>query len=521
MPSVTLIDNYDSFTCNLVHYLGSLGADVTVVRNDARSVGRRHGRRARRHRAVARPLHAARGRHLPRPDRAPRARRSRCSASASAIRRWAQAFGGDVVRAPLPMHGKVVHHPATAAQTSSAASTGRSRRRAIIRWSSPRDPARRPRTSPPRPRTASIMGLSHRHLPVARRAVPPREHRLRARPDHPQEFPRPGRRAGTTPKRAGRRTRRADAWTRSSRSSPRSPPAPALARRGASTPSTPSCPARSTPAQIGGFLMALRVRGETVEEITGAVTAMRDKMLRVEAPADAIDIVGTGGDGPAPTTSRRSPRSSSPRCGVQVAKHGNRAASSRSGASDVLTALGVKIGLAADAGRRAASREAGVGFMMAPTHHAAMRHVGAGARRARHAHDLQPARPAVQPGRREAAAARRFLARMAGAPGRGAARARLRARLGGARLRRARRDHDDRRRRTSSNWKTARSARFEITPEDVGLPRAKLDDLKGGDPAHNAAALRAVLDGERTAPIATSPCSMRPPRWWWPVGRRL
>ena len=130
-----------------------------------------------------------------------------------------------------------------------------------------------------------------------------------------------------------------------------------------------------TPSQMGGFLMALRVRGETVDEITGAVSAMRAKMLRVNAPADAIDIVGTGGDGSGSYNVSTLASIIVAACGVPVAKHGNRAASSRSGAADALTALGVKIGLPPEGVERCI-REAGIGFMMAPAHHAAMRHVG-------------------------------------------------------------------------------------------------------------------------------------------------
>ena len=103
-----------------------------------------------------------------------------------------------------------------------------------------------------------------------------------------------------------------------------------------------------TPSQMGGFLMALRVRGETVDEITGAVAAMRAKMLRVRAPPDAIDIVGTGGDNSGSYNVSTLASIITAACGVPVAKHGNRAASSRSGAADTLAALGVKIGLAPD-----------------------------------------------------------------------------------------------------------------------------------------------------------------------------
>ena len=132
----------------------------------------------------------------------------------------------------------------------------------------------------------------------------------------------------------------------------------------------------ATPSQMGGLLMALRVRGETVDEITGAVTAMREKMLRVSAPADAIDVVGTGGDASGSFNISTCAAFIVAGAGVPVAKHGNRALSSRSGAADVLGALGVNIELAAGRRRRAASSEAGIGFMFAPAHHPAMKNVG-------------------------------------------------------------------------------------------------------------------------------------------------
>src|SRR6476469_1119145 len=98
----------------------------------------------------------------------------------------------------------------------------------------------------------------------------------------------------------------------------------------------------ATPSQMGGFLMALRVRGETVEEITGAVAAMRGKMLAVTAPPEAIDIVGTGGDGSGSVNVSTCASFIVSGAGVPVAKHGNRALSSRSGAADALASLGVK-----------------------------------------------------------------------------------------------------------------------------------------------------------------------------------
>ena len=131
----------------------------------------------------------------------------------------------------------------------------------------------------------------------------------------------------------------------------------------------------ATPGQIGGFLMALRVRGETVDEISGAVATMRDKMLRVKAPAGAIDIVGTGGDGSHSVNISTASAFVIAGAGVPVAKHGNRGLSSQTGAADVLMALGVKIDLPPEA-IGSCIAEAGVGFMFAPAHHPAMRHVG-------------------------------------------------------------------------------------------------------------------------------------------------
>src|SRR6516165_6641749 len=131
----------------------------------------------------------------------------------------------------------------------------------------------------------------------------------------------------------------------------------------------------ATPSQMGGLLMALRVRGETVDEITGAASAMRSKMVRVNAPAEAIDIVGTGGDGSGSVNVSTCASFIVAGSGIPVAKHGNRALSSRSGAADVLASLGVKIDLKPeDVGR--CVREAGIGFMFAPAHHPAMKNVG-------------------------------------------------------------------------------------------------------------------------------------------------
>ncbi len=131
----------------------------------------------------------------------------------------------------------------------------------------------------------------------------------------------------------------------------------------------------ATPSQIGGLLMAMRVRGETEDEFAGAIDAMRAKMLPVDAPADAIDIVGTGGDAKGSLNVSTASAFVVAGCGVKVAKHGNRALSSKSGAADTLMALGVNLELSPGQ-ISTCIEEAGIGFMFAPAHHPAMRHVG-------------------------------------------------------------------------------------------------------------------------------------------------
>jgi anthranilate phosphoribosyltransferase len=252
-----------------------------------------------------------------------------------------------------------------------------------------------------------------------------------------------------------------------------------------------------TPAQMGAFLMALRVRGETVEEITGAVSAMRAKMLRVSAPADAIDIVGTGGDGHGSYNVSTLASLIVAACGVAVAKHGNRAASSKSGSSDVLTALGVRIGLPAEQ-VAACIRDAGIGFMMAQTHHAAMRHVGA----VRSELGARTIFNLLGPLSNPAGVKRQLLGVFSAAwleP-----LAQVLRNLGSERVWLVHgADGLDEVTTTGATKVTAledgQIRSFEITPEDAGLPRAHLADLKGGDADFNAAALRAVLDGAKNA----------------------
>lgn len=253
----------------------------------------------------------------------------------------------------------------------------------------------------------------------------------------------------------------------------------------------------ATPSQIGGFLMALRVRGETVDEITGAVEVMRSKMLRVEAPDDAIDIVGTGGTGKGKYNISSAAVFVAAGCGLKIAKHGNRALSSKSGTGDVLAELGIKLDITPEQISRCID-VSGVGFMFAPQHHAAMRFVGptrvelgtrtifnllgplsnpAGVKRMLMGvfdkHWVEPLAHVLKNLGLDSAWV------VHGSDGLDELTT-----TGPTRV---------------SALKNGTITTFDVLPEHAGLPVADFEDLKGGDPAYNAAALRALLDGEKNA----------------------
>src|ERR1022692_3568746 len=249
----------------------------------------------------------------------------------------------------------------------------------------------------------------------------------------------------------------------------------------------------ATPSQMGGLLMALRVRGETVDEITGAVSAMRAKMLRVIAPPNAIDVVGTGGDASGSYNISTCAAFIVAGAGVPVAKHGNRALSSRSGAADVLTALGVRIDVPPDHISRCIS-QAGIGFMFAPAHHPAMKHVGPtrvelGTRTIFNL--LGPlSNPAGVKRQMVGVFSRQWVEPLAQVlKNLGSERAYV---VHGS-------DGLDEITLTGPTFVaslengTIRS--FEVTPEEAGLARVVGDALKGGDADANAVALQSVLDG--------------------------
>ncbi|MGK9050961.1 anthranilate phosphoribosyltransferase [Neorhizobium petrolearium] len=260
----------------------------------------------------------------------------------------------------------------------------------------------------------------------------------------------------------------------------------------------------ATPSQIGGFLMALRVRGETVAEIAGAVATMRAKMLPVEAPADAIDIVGTGGDGLGTYNISTLASLIVAGCRVPVAKHGNRAQSSKSGTADTLSVLGVDLEIGPDLISRCI-REAGIGFMFASMHHAAMRHVGP----SRVELGTRTIFNLLGPLSNPAGARRQLLGVFA--PKWLEPIAEVLRDLGSETVWVVHGDGMDEITTTGVTQVTAlengKIRSFELTPMDFGVQPATLAELKGGDGVANAAALRAVLGGAKNAYRDISLCN--------------
>jgi anthranilate phosphoribosyltransferase len=253
----------------------------------------------------------------------------------------------------------------------------------------------------------------------------------------------------------------------------------------------------ATPSQMGALLMALRVRGETVEEITGAVMAMRAKMLRVTAPPDAIDVVGTGGDASGSFNISTCAALIVAGAGVPVAKHGNRALSSKSGAADVLAALGVDIELTPDQIGHCI-REAGIGFMFAPSHHPATKNVNPTRMELGTRTIFNLLGPLSNP-----ASVRR---QMIGVFSKHWTEplAQVLKNLGAESIWVV--HGSDGLDEITTSGPTSVSAleagvvrSFEIAPEDVGLKKVKPEALRGGDAQTNARAVQDVLEGKKTA----------------------
>lgn len=251
----------------------------------------------------------------------------------------------------------------------------------------------------------------------------------------------------------------------------------------------------ATPAQMGAFLMGLRMRGVTVAELTAGASVMRAKAKLVTAPADAIDIVGTGGDGAHTYNISTAAVLVVAGCGVTIAKHGNKAASSKSGTADALSILGLKLDIEPDAIERCI-REAGVGFMFAPAHHTAMKYVGPvraelGIRTIFNL--LGPlSNPAFVKRQTIGVFAKRWVEPFAEVlRNLGSEKAWV---VHGS-------DGLDELTTTGPTFvaelDNGKIRTFEVTPEEAGLKRATLADLRGGEPAYNAAAITRLLDGEK------------------------
>ena len=250
----------------------------------------------------------------------------------------------------------------------------------------------------------------------------------------------------------------------------------------------------ATTAQIAGLLIALRAKGETVEEMTGFVESMRAHATPLEVPSGTIDTCGTGGDRAGTFNISTAAALVAAGAGIPVAKHGNRAASSRCGSADVLEALGVDITLGAEGVRRCIDA-AGIGFCFAPSFHPAMRHAGPARRELGVRTVFNVLGPLANPGRV------RRQALGVGAPALAPLMIRVLQDLGHERaLVFYGEDGLDELTTTGPSrvfeLKAGTVTEYELDPKDLRLGRSRPEDLRGGTPPENAALLRQVLDGE-------------------------
>lgn len=249
-----------------------------------------------------------------------------------------------------------------------------------------------------------------------------------------------------------------------------------------------------TPAQVAAALTAMRMRGETVSEITAGAKEMRKAAVSLDHAYDVMDVCGTGGDGLHTLNISTAVGFVVAGCGVKVAKHGNRALSSKSGTADVLSALGVNIGAPAPKQLKALE-EAGICFLFAQAHHGSMKHVSP----IRAELGFRTLFNLLGPLTNPAGAKRQVLgvydskwvkpmAEVLGALGTEKAWV-----VHGAGMDELSTVAES----SVAEWKDGRVSLFTVAPEAVGLPRATIQDLKGGDPDHNAAALSRLLKGEK------------------------
>ncbi|PZO66637.1 MAG: anthranilate phosphoribosyltransferase [Paracoccus denitrificans] len=253
----------------------------------------------------------------------------------------------------------------------------------------------------------------------------------------------------------------------------------------------------ATPAQIGGLLMAMRVRGETVDEIAAASRAMRARMHKITAPDGAIDIVGTGGDGKGTLNISTATAFVVAGADVPVAKHGNRNLSSKSGSADVLTHLGINVMATPELSARALA-DHGICFMMATVHHPAMRNVGPARTELGTRTIFNLLGPLTNPAGVRAQLTGAFSAHWLRPM------AEVLANLGSTRAWLVHGGDGTDELSIAAPSRVAQLldgavTEFDISPEDAGLPVHPFSEIVGGDPAQNAVALRALLDGQTGA----------------------
>jgi len=251
-----------------------------------------------------------------------------------------------------------------------------------------------------------------------------------------------------------------------------------------------------TPAQVAAALTALRMRGETVEEISAFAQAMREAATTLDHPYDVVDTCGTGGDGQHTYNISTAAALVLAGAGVKVAKHGNRALSSKSGTSDVLAVLGVNLA-ASPAQQRRALDEANIAFLFAPAHHTAMRHVTPIRAELGFRTVFNLIGPLSNPARARRQLMGVYDPRLVGPL------AEALGRLGATRAWVVHGQGLDELTTTGetevAEYHGGTVRRFTVSPESAGLPRAAIADIRGGEPEDNARALRALLDGQAGA----------------------
>ncbi|MFD4537369.1 anthranilate phosphoribosyltransferase, partial [Kitasatospora sp. NPDC058492] len=250
----------------------------------------------------------------------------------------------------------------------------------------------------------------------------------------------------------------------------------------------------AAPAQLAGFLVALRAKGETAEEVDGLVRAAREHTVRVDVPGPTLDIVGTGGDGAKTVNVSTMAAIVAAAAGARVVKHGNRSASSASGSADVLERLGIALELSAEEVARSV-REVGIGFCFAPAFHPAFRHAAVARKELGVPTAFNALGPLTNP------ASPTAMAVGVADPRLGPLIAAVFARQGvDALVFRGDDGLDELSVSTTSTVWTATTGRFvqeRLDPRELGIATAAPDALRGGDAAHNAGVVHAVLDGEQ------------------------